>query len=51
MKWTCAPAACGVSVIHGPDGKDYPNEIIFSEVIKPERLVYTHRRANVSSLR
>ena len=29
-------------MMHGPDGKDYPNKIVFSEVIKPERLVYTH---------
>jgi uncharacterized protein YndB with AHSA1/START domain len=28
--------------MHGPDGTDYPNRIIFSEVVKPERLVYTH---------
>ncbi len=29
-------------VMHGPDGVDYPNRIVFSEVVKPERLVYTH---------
>jgi uncharacterized protein YndB with AHSA1/START domain len=29
-------------VMHGPDGRDYPNEIIFLEVVKPERLVYDH---------
>ena len=29
-------------VMHGPDGKDYPNEILFLEVVKPERLVYDH---------
>jgi uncharacterized protein YndB with AHSA1/START domain len=29
-------------VMHGPDGTDYKNKIIFSEVVKPERLVYRH---------
>lgn len=26
----------------GPDGRDYHNKIVFSEVVKPERLVYRH---------
>ena len=29
-------------IMHGPDGVDYPNKIVFIEVVKPERLVYTH---------
>jgi uncharacterized protein YndB with AHSA1/START domain len=29
-------------VMHGPDGKDYNNRIVFLEVVKPERLVYKH---------
>ena len=29
-------------VMHGPDGTDYPNLIVYSEVVRPERLVYTH---------
>jgi uncharacterized protein YndB with AHSA1/START domain len=29
-------------VMHGPDGTDYPNKIIFDEVSPPERLVYTN---------
>ena len=29
-------------VMHGPDGVDYMNRIIFVEVLKPERLVYKH---------
>jgi uncharacterized protein YndB with AHSA1/START domain len=29
-------------IMHGPDGRDYPNKIVFSEVVKPERLVYSH---------
>lgn len=28
--------------MHGPDGTDYPNEIVFTEVMKPERLAYDH---------
>ena len=31
-------------MMHGPDGTDYPNKVVYSEVIKPERLVYTHGR-------
>jgi uncharacterized protein YndB with AHSA1/START domain len=27
--------------MHGPDGIDYPNESIFVEVVKPERISYT----------
>ncbi len=30
-------------VMHGPDGVDYPNHIVFIEVVEPERLVYSHR--------
>jgi uncharacterized protein YndB with AHSA1/START domain len=29
-------------VMHGPDGRDYKNKIVFLEVVKPERLVYKH---------
>ncbi|HEY9005033.1 SRPBCC family protein [Ohtaekwangia sp.] len=29
-------------VMHGPDGVDYPNLIVFKEIAKPERLAYTH---------
>ncbi len=28
--------------MHGPDGTDYPNKSIFTEVIKPERIAYKH---------
>lgn len=30
-------------MMHGPDGRDYPNKIEFLEVVKPERIVYRHR--------
>lgn len=29
-------------VMHGPDGRDYKNKIVFVEVVKPSRLVYKH---------
>jgi uncharacterized protein YndB with AHSA1/START domain len=29
-------------IMHGPDGVDYPNKIVFIETVAPVRLVYTH---------
>lgn len=29
-------------VMHGPDGADYGNKVVFMEVVRPERLVYDH---------
>ncbi len=29
-------------VMHGPDGTDYPNKSIFKEIVKYERIVYSH---------
>lgn len=29
-------------VMHGPDGSDYPNESVFTDVSAPERLVFRH---------
>jgi uncharacterized protein YndB with AHSA1/START domain len=29
-------------IMHGPDGVDYPNTIVFVEVDKPERIVFQH---------
>jgi uncharacterized protein YndB with AHSA1/START domain len=29
-------------MMHGPDGVDYPNKIVFQEVVRPERLTYWH---------
>ena len=31
-----------IHTMHGPDGKDYPNHIVYREVTEPERLVYDH---------
>ena len=28
--------------MHGPDGRDYYNNIVFGEIVPPERLVYRH---------
>jgi uncharacterized protein YndB with AHSA1/START domain len=29
-------------VMHGPDGRDYQNRIVFDEIVRSERLVYRH---------
>ena len=29
-------------VMHGPDGRDYQNKVVYVEIAKPERLVYRH---------
>src|SRR5262245_27650391 len=29
-------------VMHGPDGRDYQNKIVYTEVVPPERLAYDH---------
>ncbi len=29
-------------MMHGPDGRNYPNRVVYIEVVKPERLVYKH---------
>ena len=36
------PGGAWKQVMHGPDGTDYPNESIFKEVVRPERIVYAH---------
>ena len=28
--------------MHGPDGTDYPNRIVYSEIQRPERIVFSH---------
>ncbi|MFO0935021.1 MAG: SRPBCC family protein [Gemmataceae bacterium] len=28
--------------MHGPDGRDYPNRIRYTEIVRPTRLVYSH---------
>jgi uncharacterized protein YndB with AHSA1/START domain len=29
-------------IMHGPDGTDYPNKIVFTEIVKPELLKFDH---------
>jgi uncharacterized protein YndB with AHSA1/START domain len=31
-----------IFVMHGPDGTDYPNRILWREIVRPERIVYFH---------
>jgi len=28
--------------MHGPDGTDYPNQSVFVEITRPERIVFDH---------
>jgi uncharacterized protein YndB with AHSA1/START domain len=30
------------AVMHGPDGRDYPNHVTFDEIVPPERIVHHH---------
>ncbi len=39
---TCGLAAFGGSSCPAPDGVDYENRIVYDEIVKPERLVYSH---------
>jgi uncharacterized protein YndB with AHSA1/START domain len=36
------PGGVWKHVMHGPDGTDYPNSSVFKEVVKPERIVFSH---------
>jgi uncharacterized protein YndB with AHSA1/START domain len=36
------PGGAWTHVMHGPDGTDYPNNSVFTEVVKPERIGYTN---------
>lgn len=29
-------------VMHGPDGRDYKNRVVFDEIVPPERIAYSH---------
>ncbi len=41
-KMDVRPGGVWKHVMHGPDGTDYPNKSVFTEVVKPERIVYSH---------
>jgi uncharacterized protein YndB with AHSA1/START domain len=47
-KMDVRPGGVWKHVMHGPDGANYPNKSVFKEVVKPERIVYSHggRREN-----
>ncbi|MGR8933795.1 MAG: SRPBCC domain-containing protein [Gammaproteobacteria bacterium] len=36
------PGGKWVFVMHGPDGTDYPNEMIFQEIVAPNKIVMRH---------
>jgi len=36
------PGGVWKQIMHGPDGADYPGKSIFTAVVKPERLSFTH---------
>jgi uncharacterized protein YndB with AHSA1/START domain len=36
------PGGAWEFIMHGPDGTDYKNRIVYREVVRPERLVYDH---------
>jgi len=39
---TWGPGGAWRFVLHGPDGKDYKNKIIYQEIVKPARIVFEH---------
>src|SRR5512147_587972 len=41
-KMDVRPGGVWKHVMHGPDGTDYPNSSVFKEIVKPERIVYSH---------
>lgn len=41
-KMDVRPGGVWKHVMHGPDGTDYPNSSVFKEVVKPERIVFSH---------
>jgi uncharacterized protein YndB with AHSA1/START domain len=42
LEMDARPGGVWRHVMHGPNGRDYPNEIVFLEVVEPELLVYDH---------
>jgi uncharacterized protein YndB with AHSA1/START domain len=41
-KMDVRPGGVWKHVMHGPDGANYPNKSVFKEVVKPERIVFSH---------
>ncbi len=44
------PGGVWLFVMHGPDGTDYDNKVVYVEVVKPERLVYNHGEGEESDI-
>ena len=42
QSWTCGQAAFGSTPCTGQMAPNYPNQSIFVEVVKPERIVFSH---------
>jgi uncharacterized protein YndB with AHSA1/START domain len=42
QKMELRPGGKWLHTMHGPDGKDYPNEAIFTEIKKPDLIKFTH---------
>ena len=36
-------------MMHGPDGTDYPNRIVWQEIVPPERIVFIHGKSEGDS--
>ncbi len=36
------PGGTWIHTMHGPDGTDFPNEVYYEEIVKPERITYEH---------
>ena len=41
-KMDVTPGGVWKQLMHGPDGSHYPNSSVFKEVVKPERIVFSH---------
>lgn len=41
-KFELKPGGQWLFTMHGPDGTDYPNKIVFMEIDRPRKLVYRH---------
>jgi len=42
LEMAVRPGGCWRYIMHGPDGVDYPNRVVYHEIVPPERLVYRH---------
>jgi uncharacterized protein YndB with AHSA1/START domain len=42
QEFEMTPGGAWRFIMHGPDGKDYQNEIMFIDILEPERIVFDH---------